>query len=88
MLTPMSPSDVWPGLFEIGFGLLFAEVCRRSRRDGVLDNVWRSQVGWSRPDWERIQAEGWGQVLLRFGVGFGWFIVGLGTVTVIIGLIG
>jgi hypothetical protein len=70
----------------IGLGLLFSEVCRRARRGSFLDQVWRSQVGWSRPDWERTQAQAWGQVLLKFGIGFGWLMAGLGVVTVVIGL--
>jgi hypothetical protein len=84
----MSPSTVGQGVLTIGFGVLFAETCRRARRSDYLDTVWWSQVGWTRPDWERIQAQAWGQVLLRFGIGFGWFIAALGIAVVIIDLTG
>jgi hypothetical protein len=84
----MSPREtVVQGLATIGLGVLFAEICRRARHSDYLDTVWRSQVGWSRPDWERIEAQAWGQVLLKFGIGFGWFMVVLGIVVVVVGLI-
>jgi hypothetical protein len=82
----MSLGLVAQGCLTIGLGLLFAEVCRRARRGDYLDSVWWSQVGWSRPDWERTQARAWGEVLLKFGAGFGWVMAGLGVVVVVVGL--
>jgi len=79
---------VGEGLVVLGIGVLFAEVCRRERRDGFLDTVWWSRVGWSRPDWERIQAREWGLAVLRFGMGFGWFIAAMGAVAIVLGLFG
>ena len=70
----------------IGLGLLFAKVCRRARRGDYLDKVWWSQVGLGRPDWERPQAQAWGQVLLTFGIGFGWVMAGLDVVVLVLGL--